>query len=276
MMLNRDVERLALIGWRLHPASRYSRAACIKKAADAATCDLDQLARWSREVPGCGWRVIMQGSGIWALDVDVPSEDHAADGVKALSDLVAVHGPIPPRPTTRSGGGGCALFFRHDGEPIAGATGTPAPGLDPRRGRLAVTVPPSIHHRTRQPYRWLVAPWDVAPPPAPAWLLRLVAPPPEPAVPNAPTRLPDAPEGRRRYALAALRHAADRVAMAGEGGRNSTLNRETFALMRFMAEGSLDAPEIATTMAYAGRQAGLLPYEVKATLTSALAAGARR
>jgi len=214
MSLHPDVERLALLGWRLCPASQYSRATCIKQAAEHATHDLEQLERWTHEFPRCGWRVIMEGSGIWALDVDVPSEDHAADGVKALSDLVAMHGPLPRRPATRSGGGGCALFFRHDGEPIAGATGTPAPGLDPRRGRLSVTVPPSIHPRTQLPYRWLLAPWEIAPPPAPAWLLRLVAPPPAPTMPHRPPRLQDSGEKPRRYAVAALRHAVERVATA--------------------------------------------------------------
>ena len=135
MTLHPDIERLALLGWRLYPASQYSRAACIKNAADLATPDLDQLSRWSREFPGCGWRVVMQGSGIWALDVDVPSSDHAADGMAALAPLVAAHAPLPPRPTARSGGGGCALLFRHNGEPISGKTGTPTPGLDPRRER---------------------------------------------------------------------------------------------------------------------------------------------
>jgi hypothetical protein len=276
MTLHPDVARLALLGWRVHPASQYSRAACITNAADLATHDLDKLAHWSREYPGCGWRVVMQGSGIWALDVDVPSADHAADGMSGLAMLAATHGPIPPRPSTRSGGGGCALFFQHRGELISGKTGTPSPGLDPRRGRLAVAVPPSIHPRTRRPYRWIVPPWDLAPPPAPAWLLRLVAPLPEPAMPNEPPRLRDTGEKARRYAVAALRRAADRVATTSRGSRNDTLNAETFGLTRFMAEGSLDASQIATMMAYAGRQAGLLPHEVKATLVSALAAGTRR
>ena len=178
MNLHPAIERLGLLGWRLYPVSQFNRAACIKQAADLATHDLDQLARWSNEFPRCGWSVVMQGSGIWALDVDVPSEDHAADGMKALADLMAEHGALPPCPTTRSGGGGSALFFWHGGEPISGKTGTPSPGLDPRRGRLAVTVPPSIHHRTRRPYRWIVPPWELSPPPAPTWLLRLVAPPP--------------------------------------------------------------------------------------------------
>ena len=238
--------------------------------------DLDQLDCWSRKFPGCGWRVVMEGSGIWALDVDVPSPDHTSDGVKALIDLVKIHGSLPPRgPMTRSGGGGYGLFFRYNGEPISGKTGTPGPGLDPRRGRLSLAVPPSIHLRTRLPYLWIVAPWEESPSPAPAWLLRLVAPPPLSSPEQSP-RVPDAPEGRRRYALAALRRAANRVALAPRGSRNDALNAETFGLTRFLVEGSLDASEIATEMAYAGRQSGLLPAELKATLTSALAAGARR
>jgi hypothetical protein len=178
MTVHPVIERLALLGWRLHPASRFGRAACIKGAAEAATHDLVQLDKWGREFPGCNWRVVLGGSGVWALDVDVPSADHASDGVTALRHLVAVHGQIPQPPITRSGGGGFALFFRHSGKAIVRRTGTPAPGLDPRRGRFAITVPPSVHVTTRGPYRWLIAPWEVTPPPAPSWLLKLLGPPP--------------------------------------------------------------------------------------------------
>jgi hypothetical protein len=118
--LHPDVERLALLGWRLHPASRRTRAACFANAATLATCNLDQLTQWYRAYPGCGWRVVMEGSGIWALDIDVPSRRHKHDGVTALRNLMAVHGLLPPRPTTRSGGGGMALFFEHRSEPIVG------------------------------------------------------------------------------------------------------------------------------------------------------------
>ncbi len=274
-MLSHDVERLALLGWRLHPSSRFSRAACIKGAAEAATRDLDQLAWWSREFPGCNWRVVMQGSSVWSLDVDAPGPDHAADGITALADLVTAHGPLPPRPMTRSGGGGFALFFRHDGEPIAGQSGTPSPGIDPRRGRLTVTVPPSIHHRTRLPYRWITPPWELPPPPAPAWLLKLVAPPPPPPQPAPPPRRLDHPGQRRRYAVAALRHAADRVALAPPGGRNFSLNKETFSLSRFIGEGALDASEVCEVMAWAGRQAGLDRAEIELTVGSALQARGR-
>jgi hypothetical protein len=276
MSLHPDVERLALLGWRLHPAwPGGSRASCIKNAAALASFDLDQLDQWSREFPGCNWRVVMAGSGIWSLDVDAPGPDHGADGIKAMADLVATHGPLPPRPATRSGGGGYALFFRHHGEAIVGASGTPAPGLDPLRGRQTVTVPPSIHHRTRRTYRWIVAPWEVSAPPAPAWLLRLVAPPPEPPIPVQ-RPLAQSPDQERRFAEAALRGAANKVATAPPGRRNDILNWAAWTVSRFMTDGTLHSSEIAEQLAAAGRIAGLDRIEVRNTLRSALAAGARR
>jgi hypothetical protein len=60
------------------------------------------------------------------------------------------------------------------------------------------------------------------------------------------------------------------------GTRNDRLNNETYALARFISEDLLDLSEIALAMAYAGRQSGLLPAEIQATLKSALATGARR
>jgi hypothetical protein len=87
------------------------------------------------------------------------------------------------------------LFFHPAGEPVIGKAGTPAPGLDPHRGRLTVTVPPSIHLATRKPYPWVAPPWEIARPPAPSWLLRLVAPPPEPPPPAPPRMVHSGREG---------------------------------------------------------------------------------
>ena len=52
-----DVERLALLGWRLYPASRSSKAACIKAPGESATFDLDKLEAWTRQFPNCNWRM---------------------------------------------------------------------------------------------------------------------------------------------------------------------------------------------------------------------------
>jgi hypothetical protein len=275
LTLHPDVERLAGLGWRLHPASCTSRAACFERAADLATYDLDQLERWSCEFRNCAWRVVMEGSGIWALDLDIPGPVHAHDGVAAFKALVEKHGQVPPRPTIRTGGGGLVLFFRHDGEPIVGKTGTPRPGIDPLRGRLAATVPPSRHIRTGHPYRWIIPPWDLSPPPTPEWLLQLVAPPiREPLPPPRPH--PSSNDRQRRYAVAALRHGVERAAAAPSGQRNCTLNQETYSLCRrFIPDGLLTAHGIADAMAHAGVAAGLDRREIEQTLASALKAGCR-
>src|ERR1044072_1549223 len=173
MKLHPDIERVALLGWCMYPASNRSKAGCFKGATDAASCDLDRLEEWSAEYPNCNWRVVCGKSGIWALGCDVPP-GHAHNGIANLTELTKVHGEMPRRPQMRSGGGGLALFFRHDGERIVGDSGNPAPGIDPRRGRQSQTIPPSRHVTTGKSYRWITPPWEVAPVVAPAWLLRLV------------------------------------------------------------------------------------------------------
>src|SRR4051794_29605083 len=81
--------------------------------------------------------------------------------------------------------------------PIRTKTGTPAPGLDPRAGRMPFTVAPSVHRRGGA-YRWVVPPWDLEPPTAPAWLLDQLAPP---VTAQRPARLPVLTEGRARHVL---------------------------------------------------------------------------
>lgn len=270
--LHPDVERLALLGWRLHPACSTTRSACFPRATDLATHDLDQLAAWSRAYPGCSWRLVLAGSGVWGLDLDVPSPDHAADGVAAFTELVRQNGGLPPAPALQSGGGGWAVLFRDTGAPIRGQSGWPAPGIDPRRGRQSLTMPPSLHVRTRRPYRWAVAPWDVAPPPAPAWLLRLMAPAPQPVLVHRPFVIGADPDKARRYAAAALRNATVRVASARSGTRNDALNSQCYALARFVADGSLSGVEVAQALAGAALRAGLDAKEATATIASALRA----
>ena len=122
MSLHPCIERLALLGWRLYPCAP-SRKGMFKGYVQAATSDLPILDRWSRRYPGCNWSVIPEGSGIWALDADIPSCDHDADGVAALQELCRKFGELPPRPHGLSGGGGHLLVFRQTGDPIWTKTG---------------------------------------------------------------------------------------------------------------------------------------------------------
>jgi hypothetical protein len=268
MALPEQIEAVALLGWKVYPCSRSTKAGMFKGASAAATDDLNQLARWSNEYPRCNWRVVFGPSGIWGLDCDVPP-GHAHDGIAALAGLVNTHGLIPPRPQARSGGGGLGLFFAHQGEKIIGEGGHPAPGIDPRRGQQSQTIPPSIHVVTRRSYRWLVPPWEVAPPKAPDWLLRLLQPAPEPEWKRAPIDTSD--DARRR-----LYRAAHAIADAAPGTRNAVLNGKAYQMGRLIGAGLLGEHEAVDAMYAAAKQAGLDHIEIAATIRSGITSGRRK
>jgi Bifunctional DNA primase/polymerase, N-terminal len=262
-----DIERVALLGWRVHPCSRVSRAAMFKDAAAHSSCDLDVIARWVDFYPRCNWRVVMQGSGILALDLDVPGPDHTADGIAAFASMVNCHEPLPPCPRLRTGGGGLVLFFADHGEVICGQSGYPVAGIDPKRGPLTVTLPPSVHHRSSLPYRWIAAPWAISPPPMPAWLARLLVPP-------EPRRYPPRPAGAPPDNLDALVGAACRaIAGAVPGTRNHTLNRWAFILGTHIQAGRIGEAEARGRLLDAARLAGMEFREADLTITSGFRGG---
>lgn len=230
-----------------------------------ATADLNILTRWARDYPRCNWRVVFGPSGLWGLDCDVPP-GHACDGVAGMKALVDYYGPLPAGPRMRSGGGGLGVFFSHSTESIRGDAGNPAPGIDPRRGMQSQTIPPSVHLRTGEPYRWLVAPWDAAPPVAPAWLLRLLRPPPAPRIDTGATQTTEA-------ARRALDAATMRVLNANEGRRNETLNRAAFRVGTLVAAGVLDMASSARELLAAAMHAGLPHHEAALTIHSGLKGG---
>lgn len=267
--LHPDLEQLALLGWHLIPTARRSRKGLWRGYLDDATHDLDTLARWQAEYPGCNWAVVPGPSGIWALDVDIAGPDHANDGIAAMRDLTALHGPLPPRPHGRSGGGGHLLVFRLTA-PIAGGSGKPAPGLDTLAGRQTFTVAPSRHRRTGAPYRWIVAPWEMEPPPAPEWLLALLAPPPPPARPARPA-IPT--EDR---AVRALMRSFGVVADAAPGTRNHALLRRATLMGGYVAAGAIGPDTAERELIAAGLAAGQSRSEALSTVRSGLRRGAER
>lgn len=267
-MIHPDIERVALLGWHVYPCSNRTKHGCFKGASHAATCDLNVIAKWTHEYPRCNWRVVCGPSGIWGLDLDT-LQTHNHDGVGNFAALVAEHGPIPPRPQFRSGGGGLGIFFKSNGEKIVGKTNYPAPGIDPRRGNLSQTIPPSVHIDTGKPYTWLNAPWEVTPPTAPAWLLTLLEPPPEPEHKPPPIDTTDA--ARRQLYRACLA-----VVESTNGARNDTLNRRAFQVGCLMSEGLLGEQEAIEALYGAARHAGLEHHEARATIISGLSSGMRR
>jgi hypothetical protein len=264
-----DIEAVALLGWHVFPSSQYSRAMCFEGAHDAATCDLDVIERWCWEYPGCNWRVTLGPSRLWALDVDVPG-GHKHDGVGNLQSWLVPFGGLPATATTRSGGGGYALFWSHQGEPLIGKSGNPVAGVDPLRGRQTVTIPPSIHITTKRPYEWLRPPWKFSTIQAPAFLLCALRPPPEPEHKPYPHLVGS--EESRNYAIKALQSAIGVVVRAPPGQANDTLNRESYSLARFVRSGVITESELQECLVAAARARNIPLREAISTIGSGLKA----
>lgn len=262
--LHPDLERVALLGWRMTPVWP-TRAGCFKGYIAAATADLDQIERWQFEFTGCNWSVIPEGSGVWALDVDVPGERHKDDGAANLQALEDRHGAIPEHPHGRSPNGGHLMVFRDMGAPVKCESGAAVPGIDPKAGRVQFTIAPSIRHG--RPYTWEVAPWEVSPPIAPTWVQKLFAPPPPRALPARPQVM------TADRAARALARAIDEVIKAGPGQRNATLNRAAYTAGGLVGSGKLGQHDAVRALYSAGRHIGLDDAECRGTIRSGFEAG---
>ncbi len=244
---------LAKRGRAIFPMSRTKRPLCSHGVRDA-TRDPSTIAGWWRLHPDAVPAVATgEPSGVVVLDVD--RQHGGAEWWKANCQRV------PETEAYRTRSGGLHLVFAHRTGARTLPLGVLGEGVELRGDGASAIYWPAAGFPVLA---------DVPPAPLPAWLL----PPPKAAyVPPPPP--PHAGEGKvLRYAEAALRHAADRVAAAGTGGRNATLNSEAFALARFAPELGINA--IAETLATAAFVAGLPRAEVLATLRSALARGGSR
>ena len=93
-----------------------------------------------------------------SLVVDV---DPAHGGDASLADLMAAR-LLPRTLWVRTGSGGQHLYYRHPGQRVPSRPMPGRPGIDIKADGGYVVLPPSIHHRTRRPYRWGRAADDVA------------------------------------------------------------------------------------------------------------------
>lgn len=177
------------------------------------------MAALFADAPHATGLAIATGGGVFVLDLDRGHAD-GADGVAGFAALIAEHGggaPLALGPRTRTPRGGVHLWFACDPALRIRNTVALAPGVDVRGDGGLATVPPSPG------YRWELSPWERVLPPAPQWLLRLIAPPPPPAKPVAsvrPYRGDASP-----YAKVALERELRAVAGAPAGSRNAALSR---------------------------------------------------
>lgn len=242
---------LAQLGLKVFPVSRDKRPRC-PKGHLAASSDPHVVAALHEH---CGFVLVGvatgEPSGVSVLDIDRKDSARAWWAENRMK--------LPLTRTHRTRGGGLHLWFIH--EPgLRSSVGRIAPGIDVRASRSSCIWWPGADFPVL---------CEADPAPWPGWLRPL--PKPTWTPPAAETWHGSDVKGRR-YALAALRHAIERVATAAPGTRNDTLNSETFGLTRLTVSGALAPEEIAEAMAHAALAAGLERLEIEATLRSALSA----
>lgn len=246
---------LAADGLAVLPCCANKRPACLRGFKGAAR-DPDAVRRLWRDDPGPLIGVATgAASDLAALDLD-------AKHPEARAWWAANRERLPATRAHRTRSGGLHLLFRH------------APGLRCSAGRFALGV--DVRADGGYLIWWAAAALpvlsDALRAPWPVWLLAALEAPPRAPLPQFTC---DAAGGERAraYAMGALRDAVAHVACAGEGARNTLLNAEAFALMRFVRDGALGAGEVAYALAIAARHAGLPPREAASTLASAIRAG---
>jgi hypothetical protein len=253
--------RLARYGLPVVPFDARSKRPVTARGFKDATVDAAVIRTWFARPNLVPAIVTGSASGIDTLDLDI--EKHA----EARAWLAENEGRLPVTFSYGTRSGGRHLWFKHH-LGLRCSTARPAPGIDVKStGGTAIFWPavgcPIV---ARAP----LADW-------PQWLIDALAPPPRPAIAPPPLTAWHGSDRRARaYAEAALRRAIERVATAGPGTRNATLNTQTYALARFVSDGSLSAGEIVYALAAAATAAGLDGREAAATLKSALRAGGVR
>lgn len=250
-------------GWYIYPRCKADRATPFKGAKAAASNDPKQIREWAAEWRGCGWQADTGKSKIWALDLD--RHPGQPDGILGFNNWLAGRSPSD-RCRIRTGGGGLALVFRHDGESLAALESLPS--VDVLQGNKALTLPGCLHHKPpHRAYEWLKA---ESPEHAPAWLVDAFldrTPPPTPYVVHE--------QPNDRNALRALTRCVQRVFNCGPGERNVCLNKQAYRMGTFAAGGHITEAQVKDELMHVALAVGMTEREARDTIRSGFNGGFR-
>ena len=246
-----------------HSPGKHPR---VSRGVHAASTNPNTIRSWWRAWPDANVAAAT-GNGLTVIDIDGPT------GLASLEHLNHTLGALPATTTVATGNGRHLYFTTPTGSEIPNSASTLAPGIDIRSTGGYVVAPPS-QHASGTHYRYLNDHTRVDLPVA--WLDALTVQ--RPARPRATTTTPtdDCPVGGHPYGLAALDNEAHRVANAGTGSRNHTLNSAAFNLGQLIEATGLDADHVRHVLTSAGAGVGLNDHETAATITSGLTAGQRQ
>jgi Bifunctional DNA primase/polymerase, N-terminal len=216
--------------------------------------------------------------GLLAIRTGAPSGTAVADvdraGIPQMREMIA-DGILPRTVTAASGGDGYHLVYAPgSGGKVMSGAGKIAPGIDSKADGAYIVVAPSVHPRTRKPYRWL-SPFTDELTPMPQALVDRLREPERPSSAHRSVQVPGRPGSR--YAEAALRGELERLLAVPEGVRNDTLAKEcAFSLGQLVAAGALDRERVEALLTQAAEHIGLQAGETRRAIASGLRAGALR
>jgi hypothetical protein len=203
------------------------------------------------------------------LDLDGPDAEARFDAYQLRHDLPMPgddDGPGAPLWVATPRGLHCYVEPTGAGNRAGGFLGD---GIDWRGMGGYVVAPPSM--RAEGVYQWVHDPLTPVPS-CPEWLAALVTKRTAESGPVAEPRRLERGDVRNRYGLSALRDECERVARAGEGARNDTLNRAAFNVFQLVHGGEVADSLAESWLASAGQACGLAGTEVARTIQSARAA----
>src|ERR1043166_443638 len=213
-------------------------------------------------IKGMNWEGGMIGAEIpyGQIIIDIDPRNGGDETVAVLN------GGLTKTKTAMTRSGGTHLYYTVD--PALKLRSSLGPGVDVKQhGKGYVIVPPS------EGYVWSRG--ETRAQPAPQWLIEELVVEERDAAASAPSA-PKFFEGLERgtpYGVKALDAELGRLATAGPGERNNTLNRAAFSLAQLVAGGGLDegaARDGLVTVAY---QIGLEIEETQKTIESGWRAG---
>ena len=240
-------------GWKVFPAPPGSKKSYKSEKHSGGrkwgmTSDADEIradfTRWSNAGIGIPTGAV---NGIVVIDADTIA-GHGVDGIAALDQLQAKHGPLPDTLQALTASGSLHNYLKHPGVgiKIKCSNSELGPGIDVKGDGGMVIAPPSNGRRwlNRNPIAEL-----------PAWLIELTKDrqPPPPKRLSIRERAQAAVrqwEANRRggnaeaYAGAALEYEIRDLAGTADGGRNHALNRSAFSLLQLVHAGQLDRVDV--------------------------------
>ncbi len=242
-----------------------------------------ELRYWFKRDPqfNVGLCTGAQSGGLLYLDIDTHHAD--SNGFDSLAKIESKYGKLPFTLAQKTGGGGEGRFFTVSSDLLAkiknkAGKASIAPGLDLRVSGGQTVVPPSLHHSGRR-YEWIDETAEIAA--APAWFIEMCIHETSNTSTTAPAATPakklnGTEKNTRKYCLAALENARQRLLEAKTGERNESLNQEAFAIGTLIQHGGLYLEEAKNALYQAATSIGLADHEARATINSGLSSGMKQ